>query len=157
VRVLGNEPGRASAMKMVLSGVSKGVCALFLELALVARRQGMLAEMLDASAGIYPGIASLVDRMLPTYSRHAGRRAEEMNELAATARAAGVEPCVIDAVRRLHEALAGVAFDAPPGNGWCEWTAASLAEHVAGQGFLAAASTAARVGTAGEGAGGRRE
>jgi 3-hydroxyisobutyrate dehydrogenase-like beta-hydroxyacid dehydrogenase len=106
VKVLGDEPGRASAMKMLLGGLSKGLCALFTELALLADRQGMLEEMLEATARTYPGVAAVAERMLPTYPRHAGRRETEMNELEATALSAGLEPCVIAAVRRLHETLA---------------------------------------------------
>jgi putative dehydrogenase len=110
VRTLGDESGRASAMKMLLSGLSKGVCALFLELAMTAQRDGMLEDFLAASGTIYPEITALADRMLPTYARHAGRRATEMNELESTVRAAGVEPTVIAAVRQLHEMLATVPF-----------------------------------------------
>jgi hypothetical protein len=97
-------------MKMLLGGVSKGVCALFLELALVAQTRGMLSDMLAECSRIYPGIQALVDRMLPTYAQHAGRRAEEMSELLATATAGGLEPCLLDAVSRMHELMAG-AFD----------------------------------------------
>jgi 3-hydroxyisobutyrate dehydrogenase-like beta-hydroxyacid dehydrogenase len=111
-RVIGSEPGRASAMKMLLGGVSKGVCALFLELALVAQKHGMLSDLLAESGRIYPGIQALIDRMLPTYTRHAGRRAEEMNELLATAQASGIEPCLLEAVSRLHEMMAGALGDA---------------------------------------------
>ena len=106
VRVLGEEPGRASAMKMLLGGLSKGVCALFAELALLAERQGMLDEMVEATAATYPGVAALAERMLPTYARHAGRRHTEMTELEATARAAGMTPDVVEAVCRMHGALA---------------------------------------------------
>jgi 3-hydroxyisobutyrate dehydrogenase-like beta-hydroxyacid dehydrogenase len=106
-RVIGSEPGRASAMKMLLGGVSKGVCALLLELALVAQNRGMLSDMLAETSRIYPGIAALIDRMLPTYSQHAGRRAQETNELLATAESSGVEPCLLEAVSRLHEMMAG--------------------------------------------------
>jgi 3-hydroxyisobutyrate dehydrogenase-like beta-hydroxyacid dehydrogenase len=133
VRVLGPEPGRASAMKMLLGGLSKGICALYLELALVAQRSGMLLEMSEAVAMIYPGVFALADRMLPTYARHAARRVTEMSELESTARAAGIDPCVIDAVHRLHEALAQVPFDpvsaAAP-------SAGSLIERFAAEGFL---------------------
>ncbi|HEY2587773.1 MAG TPA: NAD(P)-binding domain-containing protein [Tepidisphaeraceae bacterium] len=109
-RVLGGEIGRASAMKMLLGGLSKGLCALFLELAALAQRRDMLAEMMDACTMIYPGITALIDRMLPTYARHAGRRATEMTELKSTARHADMAPCVIDAIRDLHELMAGVEF-----------------------------------------------
>ncbi len=112
VQVLGDEPGRASAMKMLLSGLSKGLCALFVESALVARRQGMLGEMIEAYEKIYPGVMSIVERMLPTYAQHAARRAVEMRETEQTAEAAGVEPCVLSAVRQVHEMIAGAMEDA---------------------------------------------
>jgi len=106
VQVLGAEPGRASAMKMLLGGLSKGMCALFAELALLAGRQGMLDEMLEATTRTYPGVMTVVGRMLPTYPRHAGRRETEMGELEATARSAGMNPRVIGAVRAMHAELA---------------------------------------------------
>jgi 3-hydroxyisobutyrate dehydrogenase-like beta-hydroxyacid dehydrogenase len=109
-RVLGSEVGRASAMKMLLAGISKGTCALFLELAVLADRRGMLAEMIEATQQIYPGIGQLVDRMLPTYAAHAARRAEEMCELEATALASDLGPPVIEGVRHLHELLAELPF-----------------------------------------------
>jgi 3-hydroxyisobutyrate dehydrogenase-like beta-hydroxyacid dehydrogenase len=110
VRGLGERAGDASAMKMLLSALSKGLCALFAETALVARRRGMLDEMIEAYRMIYPGAMAVVDRMLPTYTEHAARRASETRELEETARSAGVEPCVLAAVRRLHEVLAEVPF-----------------------------------------------
>jgi 3-hydroxyisobutyrate dehydrogenase-like beta-hydroxyacid dehydrogenase len=116
-RLLGNEVGRASAMKMLLAGLSKGTCALFLELAVLAERRGMLAELIEATKRIYPGIAQLVDRMLPTYPAHAVRRADEMRELESTALASSLRPPVIAAVRQLHELLAGLSFDDNAGAG----------------------------------------
>ena len=91
---------------MLLGGLSKGVCALFAELALLAHRQGMLRDLTEATSRTYPGIAALVARMLPTYPRHASRRETEMSELEATARAAGMRPRVIEAVCRVHEEFA---------------------------------------------------
>lgn len=112
VRILGHEPGRASAMKMLLSGLSKGVSALFTELALVAERRDMLEPTLAAFSEIYPGIAAVALRMLPTYPRHAARRAAEMRQVEQTARAAGIEPCVLAAVAQFHDALADLCLDA---------------------------------------------
>jgi 3-hydroxyisobutyrate dehydrogenase-like beta-hydroxyacid dehydrogenase len=136
VNMLGDRPGRASAMKMLLSGLSKGVCALFVETALVAKRQGMLPEMVEAYGQIYPGVTAVVDRMLPTYARHAGRRAAEMGELEQTALAAGLEPCVLAAVARLHEMLARLDFGPPvePGDS----AVTSMIERLAAEGLLAA-------------------
>ena len=115
VRVLGAEVGTASTMKMLLGGLSKGLCGLFLELALVADRRGMLGEMLKAAHEIYPGMQQVVDRMLPTYAEHASRRATEMSELQATARASGLEPCVLESIGRLHELLAHTNFTTASG------------------------------------------
>jgi 3-hydroxyisobutyrate dehydrogenase-like beta-hydroxyacid dehydrogenase len=106
VKLLGPEIGRASAMKMLLGGLSKGVCALFAELAVLAHEQDMLDDLLEAATRTYPGITALAERMLPTYAKHAGRRATEMNELEATARDAGLTPRAIEGVVAFHEALA---------------------------------------------------
>ncbi len=110
VRLLGERPGRASAMKMLLSGLSKGVCALFVETALTAHRHGMLSDMIAAYNQIYPGVMGIVERMLPTYAQHAGRRADEMRELEQTVHAAGLEPCMLAAAREMHELLAAANY-----------------------------------------------
>jgi 3-hydroxyisobutyrate dehydrogenase-like beta-hydroxyacid dehydrogenase len=115
VRVLDGQIGAASTMKMLLGGLSKGLCGMFLELALVADRRGMLGEMLKATHEIYPGMQAVVDRMLPTYAEHSGRRATEMRELNKTAQASDIEPCVIEAIGRLHELLAHTNFTTASG------------------------------------------
>ena len=109
VKLLGGDVGRASAMKMLLGGLSKGLCALFAELALLAHEQGMLEEMLEAATRTYGGVTAVAERMLPTYARHAGRRYTEMSELEATARHAGLTPRVIEGVLRFHEMMAQAA------------------------------------------------
>jgi 3-hydroxyisobutyrate dehydrogenase-like beta-hydroxyacid dehydrogenase len=139
VRMLGEAPGRASAMKMLLAGMSKGVCALYTELALLAQKQGMAGEFSEAMGQIYPGIAALIERMLPTYAIHAARRVTEMQELEQTARWAGLEPCVIAAVRSLHENIANAPLEARDGE-----SAAQLIEKLAQEQMLAADLTAAQ-------------
>ena len=123
VSILGPAIGQASAMKMSLSGVSKGVCALFVEIALAAQSRGMLPEFLDACSRIYPGVMAIVERMLPTYAEHGSRRVEEMSEVVRTVRSASVEPCLMSAVLQLHERMAEVNFS---GTGESEWTARSV-------------------------------
>src|SRR5262249_48962410 len=81
VRYLGAEVGRAKTMKMLLSGLSKGVRAIFAETAMIAHRRGMLDDMIQAYAQIYPGMMTLIERMFPTYAEHASRRATETREL----------------------------------------------------------------------------
>lgn len=139
VRMLGTSAGRASAMKMLLAGLSKGICALYAELALLAERQGMASELAEATSQIYPGIAALVERMLPTYAAHAARRVTEMQELEQTARWAGLEPTTIAAVRSVHESIANASLDAAAGQ-----NASALIEKLAEEHLLAADLTAAQ-------------
>jgi 3-hydroxyisobutyrate dehydrogenase-like beta-hydroxyacid dehydrogenase len=106
VRPLGDEPGRASAMKMLVSSMVKGIIALFVETSVAGREAGLLDEFLATMSQIYPGVMALVGRALPTYPRHAARRIEELHELEATLRDLGLEPHVAPAVRRLIEILA---------------------------------------------------
>ena len=135
VRVLGPEIGQASTIKMLLGGLTKGTCALFLELAILAQRRGMLPEMMEAITMIYPGIAVLVDRMLPTYARHAGRRSIEMQELEQTLQNSGIDPCMVGAIRELHDQLAAMPFDPSDGA-----NVASLVQRTVAGGLLAAKS-----------------
>jgi 3-hydroxyisobutyrate dehydrogenase-like beta-hydroxyacid dehydrogenase len=113
VRVLGEDPGQASAMKMLLAGLSKGVCALYLELALAACGMGLADALTTEAARIYPGISALIHRMLPTYAQHAARRATETAEVERTAQAAGLDPIVLTAVRQAHERLAAAIVERP--------------------------------------------
>ncbi len=134
VRVLGREPGRASLMKMLLGGLSKGMCTLFLELATLAKQRGILPEMLESCASFYPELAATMERILPTCPRHAVRRVGELHELERTARVSDLDPCLIGAVRLVYEQLACVPFGEPPdANGW---TVASLVEHLVASRFL---------------------
>lgn len=136
VRILGLEIGRASTMKMLLGGLTKGMCALFLELATLAEQCRMFPEMMEACTTIYPGITALIDRMLPTYSQHAGRRSVEMRELEQTLENSGMGACVIAAVRQLHENLAALPLEPSDGIG-----VASLVQRTVSGGLLAAATT----------------
>jgi 3-hydroxyisobutyrate dehydrogenase-like beta-hydroxyacid dehydrogenase len=110
-QILSANPGDASAMKMLLSGFSKGICALYLELAELARRRHLTPQLRDAITRIYPNVESLAQRMLPTYADHAPRRAVEMHELLDTAIAAGLDPVVLRAIAQLHDTLARSSRD----------------------------------------------
>jgi 3-hydroxyisobutyrate dehydrogenase-like beta-hydroxyacid dehydrogenase len=142
VRVLGREIGRASAMKMILTGIPKGISALFVEVAALALREGMLKEMNEELARFDPGVVSAVERMLPTYPRHAGRRVAEIAELEETCRGAGQEPCMFRAVRSIFEEFAAVDFDDDGGR----WTVASIIEHLVNKDFLATDAAVAAAG-----------
>ncbi len=99
--ILGEEVGQASLCKMLLGGTSKGVVALLLELSNLALHEGVLEVFWNECRGWYPGIMEPLERLLPTYPRHIGRRIQEMEELELTLSSAGQEPIMAPAVRRL--------------------------------------------------------
>lgn len=105
VRVLGDRVGRASAFKMLISGMAKGVAALFLEMSVAAREAGLLDELLACYREAYPGVMAVVDRTLATYPQHAPRRADEMREVEQTLRGLGLSPRLVSATQSLIDDL----------------------------------------------------
>jgi 3-hydroxyisobutyrate dehydrogenase-like beta-hydroxyacid dehydrogenase len=131
VCVLGEQPGRASSFKMLISGLAKGTVALVLEMALAARQAGLLDELLACYRAAYPGIMALFDRQLPTYPRHAARRGDELGEVTQTFRSLGLESAMLAGARFLTAAVGrlDLAEKGPPG-GTSEWTVAEVIEAV---------------------------
>jgi 3-hydroxyisobutyrate dehydrogenase-like beta-hydroxyacid dehydrogenase len=118
VKVVGTKAGDASALRMTISILTKGLMALFLETSLVARQAGILPDLLACCAEVYPGIMSVVERILPTYPQHALRRADELKEVEETMHSLGLEPGMVTAARQLIAALGQMdlserAHDAP--------------------------------------------
>lgn len=105
VRILGDEPGNASLMKMTLGGMSKGIIGLFLQSSLLAQHVGMADEFCDELGHYYPDVLNFVERSLPTYGQHAARRAAEMRELATTLGVAGLPTGMAVELTRLFSAL----------------------------------------------------
>ncbi|WP_226018357.1 NAD(P)-dependent oxidoreductase [Novosphingobium sp. FKTRR1] len=112
VRVVGDEIGRASAIKMIRSIMVKGIEALTAEMMLGAHAAGVVDEVLaslDASErkdGWADRAAYNIERM----TTHGARRAAEMAESAKTLEALGIEPVMTrGTVQRQHE-LAGRKF-----------------------------------------------
>lgn len=108
VKVVGDAPGQASALKMVLSCLPKGLIGLFSETMLFAREMGLLNEATETCNEFYPGVMEVVTRMLPTYPQHAARRSQELQELEETMALNGVPPRVLGAVREVTSSLAEV-------------------------------------------------
>lgn len=135
VKVLGRQAGQASAFKMMISGLAKGVVALFVEMSLAAQQAELLENYLTCCREAYPDILALVERLLPTYSRHAGRRAEEAGEVEQFLRSLGLRPCLTRGTREVTEELARAAFDDPDARSTkvLEWIA-----EFAARGILAA-------------------
>ena len=108
-RVVGDDVGRASTIKMVRSVMVKGLEALTAEMMLAAQAAGVADEVLvslDASEKALPWrqrAAYNVERMVT----HGARRAEEMAESALTLRELGVEPIMTEGTVRRQAAMAG--------------------------------------------------
>ncbi len=102
---LGDEPGAASMLKMLMGGLSKGLVSLFLEIGLTAHQAGLLSEFLGGCQQYYPGVMTVLERLLPTYARHSERRADEIAELNRTMRGLELRPGVTNEVERLLRTL----------------------------------------------------
>jgi 3-hydroxyisobutyrate dehydrogenase-like beta-hydroxyacid dehydrogenase len=89
VRVVGDDVGRASSIKMIRSIMIKGLEALTAEMMLAAERAGVTDEVL---ASLGDGWASKADYNLERMRTHGQRRAAEMEEVAKTLSALDIVP-----------------------------------------------------------------
>ena len=109
-RVVGDDIGRASAIKMIRSVMVKGLEALSWECAAAARAAGVFDEVmasLDASEKAI-GWAERVAYNRERMETHGARRAAEMEESAKTLQGLGVEPVMTrGTVERQREAAKG--------------------------------------------------
>lgn len=133
VKVAGDTPGQASALKMIVSGIPKGLSGLFIETMVFAQDMHLLDEALEACAEIYPSIMEVVRRMLPTYPQHAARRNEELREVEETMLASGLTPRIVHAVREVTCALANADW---PDHDLRQWTMAEMIREIHKEGIL---------------------
>lgn len=87
VNWLGAHIGSASCMKLLMAAVAKGLAALFLEVGALAERADMLESFLESCHHFYPSIMTVIERILPTYPRHAARRVGEIRDIEQMGRA----------------------------------------------------------------------
>jgi 3-hydroxyisobutyrate dehydrogenase-like beta-hydroxyacid dehydrogenase len=123
VKAVGDSPGQASALKMIVSGIPKGLSGLFLETMLLAEEMDLVDEAIQACDEIYPSVMEIVRRMLPTYPQHATRRCEELNEVAETMRNRGLTPHIMRGVREVTSTLANTDWA-----GHDKWTMTEMIE-----------------------------
>jgi 3-hydroxyisobutyrate dehydrogenase-like beta-hydroxyacid dehydrogenase len=123
VRVLGAEPGVASAFKLCMYGFNKGLVAIFLEMAAAADRLGQRDELMVCLRAFYPGSVETVERLLPTYPRHAARRAEELSEVVEWLRSIDQQGPMAAATRAVIEDLARLGLPAD-----AQWDAEGVLE-----------------------------
>lgn len=99
LEVLGEVAGQASAVKMFRSLLVKGLESLILECAFGAHAHGVTARVFDSMAGSLPmhDWHELASYLMTRSVTHAERRASELDEVASTLRAAGIEPLLATA------------------------------------------------------------
>jgi len=100
---VGHEPGRASAVKLILSISTKGLEALLVEMLLAARHYEVEAPVLSAFGQFFAkGPEAAVDRLVGSDAVHSARRVTEMESSARLLKNLGIDPIMAEAtVRRL--------------------------------------------------------
>jgi 3-hydroxyisobutyrate dehydrogenase-like beta-hydroxyacid dehydrogenase len=137
VKLLSGPTGTASAFRMLISGLTKGVIALFLEMGVAAQRAGLLRELLACYAESYPGVMDVVGRTLPTYPLHAARRADELRELEQMLGGFGLRPCMVAGARDLIEEMGRLGLAARhPEKGLHDWSVPEIVEEAHARGLL---------------------
>ena len=117
VRVLGPNTSQASAFKIVYAGLTKGLQALFCELFMGAQRFGLLDEIRAQYEESFPGLLDKVSASIVGLRIHAGRRAEEMDELKRTFNHYDMKALMAPAVQQVLEAIAALDTGAASATG----------------------------------------
>src|SRR5215510_4794846 len=106
VKVLGPRVAQASAFKVVYAGLTKGLQGLFVELLMGARSFGLLDEILKRYEESFPGLLDKVTSSIVGLRIHAGRRAEEMDELKRTFGYHGMQAFMAPAAQKVLQSIA---------------------------------------------------
>lgn len=116
-RVIGPEPGAATAIKMVRSLFVKGLEAITVETLLAASASGCFDEIYASLSTSFPGLdwARFAAYQFERTTRHGHRRAAEMRESGATLDALGLHGALAREIAAVQEAMgdAGVPPPAP--------------------------------------------
>jgi 3-hydroxyisobutyrate dehydrogenase-like beta-hydroxyacid dehydrogenase len=105
--VAGEQPGAATAIKMVRSLFVKGLEAITVETLLAAQASGCFDEILTSLSGSYPGLdwPRFAEYQFDRTTIHGSRRAAEMRESAATLDALGLHGALADAIADVQERM----------------------------------------------------
>jgi 3-hydroxyisobutyrate dehydrogenase-like beta-hydroxyacid dehydrogenase len=108
VKALGAAVSQASAFKVVYAGLTKGLQGLFVELLIGARSFGLLDEIMKRYEESFPGLIDKVSGSIVGLRIHAGRRAEEMDELKRTYAHHGKKAVMAPAVQKVLQSIAAL-------------------------------------------------
>lgn len=111
IRIVGDQIGQATAIKMLRSVMIKGVEALTSECAIAASRAGVVDEVFGSMGEDWPSKADYnLDRMMV----HGVRRAAEMDEVVKTLEDLGVEPLMSRGTVMRQRAIGALGLNPPP-------------------------------------------
>jgi putative dehydrogenase len=135
-KVLGSQTSQASAFKIVYAGLTKGLQGLFCELFMGARRFGLLEELSAQWEDSFPGLIDKVATSIVGLRIHAGRRAEEMDELKRTFEHHGLKSIMAPAVQQVLQSIAALQTDRASESGARQGNLQEALELFYGQGLL---------------------
>jgi putative dehydrogenase len=110
VQLLGPKVSQASAFKVVYAGLTKGLQGLFVELLMGAKTFGLLDEILKRYEESFPGLLDKMASSIVALRIHAGRRAEEMDELEHTFNHYGMNAFMAPAAKQVLQSIAALNF-----------------------------------------------
>jgi 3-hydroxyisobutyrate dehydrogenase-like beta-hydroxyacid dehydrogenase len=114
-RVYDTALGRASAVKLCRSVLTKGIEALLTESLMAARRYGVEADVLASLGDMLPlpDWTKTANYMVSRSVQHGRRRAEEMREAARTVAEAGIEPLLSERIAERQGLTHALGIAAP--------------------------------------------
>jgi 3-hydroxyisobutyrate dehydrogenase-like beta-hydroxyacid dehydrogenase len=118
VRVVGDQPGQASALKMCYAALTKGTTALMTELAIAAERLGVSAALRAEFAHSQPAMLERMQRAVPAMVPKAHRWVGEMAEIARTFAACGLTPRTFEGAAELYALVADTALGRTSPEDW---------------------------------------
>jgi 3-hydroxyisobutyrate dehydrogenase-like beta-hydroxyacid dehydrogenase len=110
VRVVGDQPGQASALKMCYAALTKGTTALMAELSIAAERLGVSAALHAEFAQSQPAMLERMLRVVPEMVPKAHRWVGEMEEIAGTLKACGMPPRTFEGAADVYALVAATAL-----------------------------------------------
>jgi 3-hydroxyisobutyrate dehydrogenase-like beta-hydroxyacid dehydrogenase len=118
VRVVGDRPGQASALKMCYAALTKGTTALMTELSIAAERLGVSAALRAEFAESQPAMLERMQRAVPAMVPKAHRWVGEMAEIARTFEACGLTPRTFEGAAELYALVAGTELGRTSPEDW---------------------------------------
>jgi 3-hydroxyisobutyrate dehydrogenase-like beta-hydroxyacid dehydrogenase len=113
-RVVSDEPGSASAVKMAYAAWTKGTAALLLAIRAVARAEGVEATLLDEWQQSIPDLPARSDRAALAARQKGWRWVGEMEEIASTFAAAGLPDGFHEAAAEIYRRFPELTAEPEP-------------------------------------------